>query len=117
MAKSITPFIIIMLLSYYSSGQLYIIPNKINDSTQVVQIAKNADLFLFNNSAFPPIVSYNKIKNEWKLVSSETNYTEIGDCKNTNGCTEVHYIVLILDAVAGTIKSKEEKTTLHANYE
>ncbi len=109
--------IIFLSITASSFAQTISSTNKINDSTQVVELAKKEKLFLYNNTAVPPVVSFNKYKNEWKLVSTETNNVTGGDCKNQNGCIANHYIVLIIDAETGTIKSKVEKTTLHAILE
>lgn len=106
-----------MLLSFYSFAQTISYTNKITDSTQVIELAKKEKLFLYNNVATPPVVSFNKYKNEWKLVSTETNNVSGGDCKNLRGCIANHYIVLIIDAETGTIKNKQEKTTLQAILE
>ncbi len=112
-----------MILSFNSYGQTISssLPsqarNKITDSTQVVELAKKEKLFLYNNAATPPVVSFNKYKNEWKLVSTETNNVVGDDCKYPNGCIANHYIVLIIDAETGTIKNKQERTTLQPVYE
>ncbi len=109
--------IFFLSISVLSFGQIISSNNKITDSTQVVELAKNEKLFLYNNAATTPVVSYNKYKNEWKLVSTETNNVSGGDCKSPRGCIANHYIVLIIDAKTGTIKNKQEKTTLHAVLE
>lgn len=109
--------LIILSITNSSFAQTISSSNKITDSIHVVELAKKEKLFLYNNAASPPVVSFNKYKNKWKLVSTETNNVTGGDCKNSNGCIANHYIVLIIDAETGTIKSKQEKTTLQAILE
>jgi hypothetical protein len=116
MIKKWLSVLILLSISALSFGQTNS-SNKITDSLQVVKLAKRQNLFLNNDWVFPPVVTFDKEKNEWTLDSVETGYTEEGNCKHTNGCTTFHYIILIIDAETGNIKSKEEKTTIHPNYE
>lgn len=87
------------------------------DTAAVIKIAKRHNAYWTKNWAMQPSISFDSTKGEWKIVSYKSKHTNKGDCKNTNGCTEIKTVVLIIDNKTKKVKSREETKQLMPNYE
>lgn len=108
--------ILISLSSLFAFSQSN--PCKIQlDSTQVVEIARKNKAYWDNNPVFQPSIKFEQKACEWQVISIKTKHTNKGDCKNTNGCTEITTLTLFIDDATKKVKGKQKDVKLMPNYE
>ena len=87
------------------------------DSTKVIKIAKRHNAYWNKKSQGVPYVTFDKQKCTWTVVSTIYRHTNRGHCKNTNGCTFVKKVTLVIDAYSKKVISKTKWQKLYPNYE
>lgn len=87
------------------------------DSTKVIKIAKRHNAYWNKKSQGVPYITFEEQKCTWTVVSTIYRQTNKGQCKNTNGCTFVKTVTLIIDAYSKKIISKTKWQKLYHNYE
>jgi hypothetical protein len=87
------------------------------DSTQVIRKAKRRHAYWTEYWVSPPALSFDEKERTWTVHSVKTHHTNRGDCKNTNGCTVVKSVTLVIDDRNKKIVSKTKKKDLFPNYE
>lgn len=91
--------------------------NNLIDTATVIKIAKQHHAYWTNKLALKPIISFNSSKYEWKVESSKHKHTNKGNCKHTNGCTQIKTVTLIIDDKTKKVKHKKKTKQLMPNYE
>lgn len=87
------------------------------DSAGVKRIAFRHNAWWTNNEVYPPSMELNPVDCIWSVCSTKSKRTEKGDCKYTNGCTEVTKVTLVIDASKKRVIRRSVETHLYHNYE
>ena len=87
------------------------------DSTQVIRKAKRHHAYWTEYWVSPPAISFDEKERTWTVHSVKTQHTTRGDCKNTNGCTVVKSVTLVIDDKNGKVVSKTKEKKIFPNYE
>lgn len=87
------------------------------DTAEVVKIAKHRNAYWVDDDWRKPSLLFNGQQCEWTVQSTKTRYTSKGDCKRTNGCTEITTVTLVIEANTKKVKSKKKEKRLFPNYE
>ncbi len=87
------------------------------DTATVIKIAKRHNAYWKNKSQGVPYITFDEQKCSWTVVSTISRHTNKGDCKNTNGCTFVKKVTLVVDAHSKKVISKTKWQKLYPNYE
>lgn len=87
------------------------------DSAEVIRIAKHRNAYWEEDDWRKPSLVFNGQNCEWTVQSSKTKYTNRGDCKHTNGCTEITTVTLVVDANTKKVKSRKREKRKFPNYE
>jgi hypothetical protein len=87
------------------------------DSTQVIRKAKRHHAYWTEYWVSPPALSFDEKERTWTVHSVKTEHTNRGDCKNTNGCTVVKSVTLVIDDKKDKVVSKTKEKKIFPNYE
>jgi hypothetical protein len=87
------------------------------DTAKVIKIANRHNAYWNKKSQGVPYITFDEQKCTWTVVSTIYRYTNRGHCKNTNGCTIVKTVTLIVDANSKKVISKTKWQKLYHNYE
>lgn len=87
------------------------------DTLAVIQKAKRHHAYWNENWVSPPALSFDEKERTWTVHSVKTHHTNLGDCKQTNGCTVVKSVTLVIDDKKGKVVSKTKEKKIFPNYE
>lgn len=87
------------------------------DSNKVKRIAKRHNSYWTRAWQAQPGIVFKAESCEWMVVSHKIKITNKGDCKNTNGCTIITTVTLLIDATSGKVKDRIELKHVTRNYE
>lgn len=87
------------------------------DTAGVITIAKRKNAYWTEHWAFKPKISFNGQNCEWTVESLKMKHSNKGNCKHTNGCTEITKVKLVIAAKTRKVKSRKEEKELRPNYE
>lgn len=87
------------------------------DTAQVIKIAKRHNAYWNINWYAPPAIKFDRKNCTWEVVATKVKHTDRGECKDTNGCTQIKQVTLIIDAETKRVLSKDKTITVSPNYE
>ena len=87
------------------------------DTARVIKIAKKHNAYWTDVWYAQPSIKFDEASCTWTIVSIKLRHINKWNCKNTNGCTEVKSITLVIDAKTKKVKSKDKTVELYPNYE
>ena len=87
------------------------------DSSEVISIAKKEGYYKQNHWLYPPTVVFDSSTCTWRASTTDVGFTRAGECARTNGCTTFKTRILVIDAITGDIRGRDEEYREIKNYE
>ncbi len=87
------------------------------DSNGVIKIAKKKNVYWTKAWQCLPKMNFDAETCEWHYTACKIEYTNRGDCKNTNGCTVTTRAILVINANTRKVIKLEKKKHVTHNYE